>query len=103
KFSEITVGFATFRNEYNRATMPPFEPIVLSTPRLTLRFLNETDVPSAYEIFSNVEVMRYWAYPAWTDPAQAQKWLSRIQEDYQSGEALQLGIERNTDQILVGT
>jgi len=97
------VGFAMIRNEYNRATMPPFEPIALSTSRLTLRFLNEADLLAAYDIFSNPEVMRYWGYPAWTDAAQAQQWLSRIQEGYQTGDALQLGLERNVDQVLVGT
>ena len=97
------MGFTITRNEYNRATMPLFEPITISTSRLTLRFLNEADLPSAYDIFSNPEVMRYWAYPAWTDPAQAQQWLIRIQDGYQTGDALQLGIERDTDQILVGT
>src|SRR5258708_7856811 len=83
--------------------MRPFEPITLSTPRLTLRFLNESDIPAAYEIFSHPEVMRYWSYPAWTDRSQAQEWLIHVQEGYHTGNALQLGIERNADHILIGT
>lgn len=85
------------------STMKPFEPITLSTPRLTLRFLNEADIKAAYEIFSHVEVMRYWSYPAWTDPSQAREWLIHIQEDYRTGDALQLAIERNAGHILIGT
>lgn len=83
--------------------MPPFGPIVIPTKRLALRFLSETDLPAIYTIFSHPEVMRYWSYPPWTDPSQAQQWLLNVQEGYDSGTALQLGIERNADPALVGT
>ena len=82
--------------------MTPFEPIVISTDTLTLRFLNEADLPAAYDIFSHPEVMRYWSYPPWTERSQAERWLVNVQEGYRSGDALQLGIERRTDHILVG-
>ena len=90
-------------NRYNRRTMIPFEPIFISTPRLSLRFLNEADLTAIYDIFSNHEVMRYGSYPAWTDRSQAQEWLIRVQEDYDTGTALQLGLERKADSSLVGT
>ena len=83
--------------------MPPFQPIVIPTKRLTLRFLNETDLPTVYDIFSHPEVMRYWSYPPWTELSQAQQWLRNIQEGYHTGNALQLGIERRADPVLVGT
>ena len=83
--------------------MPPFKPFVTQTKRLTLRFLSETDLPDVYDIFSHPEVMRYWSYPPWTDTSQAQQWLMMIQEGYQTGNALQLGIERRFDPVLVGT
>lgn len=83
--------------------MTPFEPIVISTDTLTLRFLREADLSEAYDIFSHPEVMRYWSYPPWTDRSQAERWLINIQEGYRSGDALQLGIERRTDHILLGT
>ena len=83
--------------------MLPFQPIVIPTKRLTLRFLNETDLPAVYEMFSHPEVMRYWSYPPWTDPSRAQQWLLNVQEGYQSGTALQLGIERQADSALLGT
>ena len=83
--------------------MPPFQPIVIPTKRLTLRFLRETDLAAVYDIFSHPEVMRYWSYPPWTDPSQAQQWLMGVQERYDSGTALQLGIERQADPALVGT
>ena len=83
--------------------MPPFQSILIQTERLTLRFLSETDLPAVYEIFSHPEVMRYWSYPPWTELSQAEKWLLNIQEGYQSGTALQLGIERQADAVLLGT
>ena len=83
--------------------MTPFEPISITTPRLSLRFVNEADLPAVYEIFSNPEVMRYWSYPPWTERSQAQEWLDRVQEGYHTRNDIQLGIERRTDQTLVGT
>jgi len=83
--------------------MTSFEPVVIPTKSLTLRFLSEADLPAVYDIFSHSEVMRYWSYPPWTDRSQAQQWLTKVQEDYRTGNALQLGIERLTDHVLVGT
>lgn len=83
--------------------MPPFESVVLPTQSLTLRYLSEADLPAIYAIFSHPEVMRYWSYPPWTDPSQAQQWLINVQAGYRTRTALQFGIERRTDQALVGT
>jgi ribosomal-protein-alanine N-acetyltransferase len=83
--------------------MPPFEPVTIPTPRLTLRFLNEADLPAIYDIFSHTEVMRYWSYPPWTDKFQARQWMIDTQEGYRTGNALQFGIERRADHALVGT
>lgn len=83
--------------------MTPFEPIIIQTEGLSLRFLSEEDLPAAYDIFSHPEVMRYWSYPPWTERSQAQEWLAHIREGYRTGNALQLAIERNADHALVGT
>jgi [ribosomal protein S5]-alanine N-acetyltransferase len=82
--------------------MTPFEPIILPTERLTLRFLSEADVPALFEMYSHPEVMRYLSRPAWTDISQAQRHLEEAQEGYRTGEALQLGIERTADRTFVG-
>lgn len=82
--------------------MTAFDPIAIPTERLTLRFLNEADIPALYQIYSHPEVMRYWSCPAWTDIAQARQLLMDVQEGYLSGSALQLGIERNVDYTLIG-
>jgi ribosomal-protein-alanine N-acetyltransferase len=79
------------------------DPLTLSTERLTLRFQVETDAPALFQIFSQAEVMCFWAWPAWTDIAQARQMVIDSQEGYRSGSALQFGIERHADHALVGT
>jgi RimJ/RimL family protein N-acetyltransferase len=83
--------------------MTPFEPFFIQTDTLTLRFSSEGDLPAVYDIFSHPEVMRYWSYPPWTDRSQAHQWLINVQAGYRTGDALQLGIERNADHVFVGT
>jgi [ribosomal protein S5]-alanine N-acetyltransferase len=83
--------------------MTRLEPIVIQTKSLTLRFLDEADLPAVYDIFSHPEVMRYWSYPPWTERSQAQQWLIQVQKGYRTGTDLQFGIERHTDHVLVGT
>ncbi len=48
---------------------------VLETERLRLRPFRATDRDALFAVFSNAEVARYWAFPAWTDPAQAAAYL----------------------------
>lgn len=80
-----------------------FGSVIIPTQRLTLRLLSETDAPALFEIFSHPEVMRYWSSPAQQDISQTQQMIARIQEGYKSGGFLQLGVERNSDQALIGT
>jgi [ribosomal protein S5]-alanine N-acetyltransferase len=82
--------------------MTPIEPIIIQTERLVLRYMNEADIPSLYDIFSHQEVMRYWSWPAWTNIAQARQMLSDVEDGYRSGGALMLGISRRADSVLVG-
>jgi RimJ/RimL family protein N-acetyltransferase len=74
----------------------------LPAGRLTLRRLIKADAPALYDMFSNPDVMRYWSRPAMADPVEAEKLLADILTDYQSGDSLPLGIERNCDNVLVG-
>jgi ribosomal-protein-alanine N-acetyltransferase len=83
--------------------MSSFKPIRLISDRLVLRWLEESDLPALFGIFSSAEVMRYWSSPPFTQMADAQKMLLTIQEGYRSGNVLQLGIERSSDQVLIGT
>lgn len=83
--------------------MNPFPSIPLTTSRLTIRLLEEPDRAPLFDIFSHPEVMRYWSSPPWTDLAQADKMILSTREGYETGDYLQLGIERTTDHTLMGT
>lgn len=85
-----------------RDAMVALGEIRLPAGRVSLRKLTEADAPALYDLFSHPEVMRYWSRPAMTDPTQAEQLLSEVRADYQSGESLPLGIERNGDRVLVG-
>lgn len=83
--------------------MLPFDTVVIQTQRLTLRPLTDADIPALFEMFSHPEVMRFWSSPPMTEPAQARQMLAGIQAAYRSQSALQLGIERRANNLLVGT
>lgn len=78
------------------------ETIILSTDRLILRPLVESDAPELFEIHAHPEVMRYWASPPWTEMAQAHERIARSQEGFATGNNFQFGIERRADQALIG-
>lgn len=83
--------------------MPCFEAVTLTTERLLLRPLVDADAAAIFAIFSDRDVMRYWSSPPFDAIEQAQAMLSAIQAGYQSGEFLQLGLERRSDAALMGT
>ena len=81
---------------------PAFDTLVLQTPRLRLRALQESDAPALFAIFSDPAVMRYWSTPPWTTLAQAQDLIARDIAAMRSGEYLRLGLERTVDATLIG-
>lgn len=76
--------------------------IRLPAGRVTLRRMTGDDAHALYDIFSNPDVMRYWSRPAMADPIEAERLLTTVLADYRSGESLPLGIERDSDRMLVG-
>lgn len=83
--------------------MIPFNAVTLPTKRLDLRALTDADIPALFEMFSNPEVMRFWSSPPLTELTQAKQMLAGFYEDYSTRNALNLGIERRADNLLVGT
>jgi [ribosomal protein S5]-alanine N-acetyltransferase len=83
--------------------MMPFDAVAIPTKRLTLRVLTYSDAQALFEMFSDTEVMRYWSSPPLTDLSQIHQMLDDIHEDYSNHRALQLGIERQADNLFVGT
>ncbi len=82
--------------------MPSFEQLTLSTPRLRLRPLCESDIPALFRIFSDPEVMRYWSTPPWQSIDEAAKLVARDQAALLQGDYLRLGLELQSGGELVG-
>jgi ribosomal-protein-alanine N-acetyltransferase len=83
--------------------VPQFVELPIHSPRLVLRPLQAEDADPLFQIFSDSEVMRYWATPPWTSREQA---LERIQKDNEhllDGSALRLALEPVGGGSIVGT
>jgi RimJ/RimL family protein N-acetyltransferase len=82
----------------NSDTLP-----VITTPRLTLRWISEDDVDGLYSVFSDPQVMRYWSSPPFVDRSEAVKLQQEIEEGNQSGAMMKWGLTLNSDSVLIGT
>jgi RimJ/RimL family protein N-acetyltransferase len=72
--------------------MPILQPTVLTTERLTLRWVDERDAPAQFAIFSDPGVTRYWSSAPWTDIAEAEASIGAALDNYRTGEGLRLGV-----------
>lgn len=66
----------------------------LTTPRLRLRALVPADAPALYEIFADVEVVRYWSAPPLADLAEAAAMQAHIEALFHARSLFQWGIVR---------
>jgi len=82
--------------------MSEFSRIVLHTPRLVLRPLGPADAEPLFGIFSDPRVMRYWSTPPWASLADAQALVARDLAAMAAGDYLRLGLQRRSDDRLVG-
>ncbi len=75
----------------------------ITTTRLTLRRISLDDVDAMFEVFSNVEVMRYWSTPPLTDRAGALELVNEIHDSFAQQVMLKWGVARRADNHLIGT
>jgi RimJ/RimL family protein N-acetyltransferase len=75
----------------------------LDGERVRLRSFRDGDGAALYTIYSDPEVMRYWSYPAWTENAQADAYLSRVRDAVVSEGVLAWAIANRDDDLLIGT
>ncbi len=66
----------------------------LSSERLRLRWLEPSDAASLFAIFSDVGTMRYWSWPAWTEPAAAAEFVDDVHKCFADGSLYQWGVVR---------
>jgi len=99
------IGFELTRRAANarRATLRRPEPLVLATERLQLRPLAAHDAPALFAVFSDPEVMRYWASPPWRSLADAEALLERDAHANEEGTHLRLALCRHGDDTLIGS
>jgi [ribosomal protein S5]-alanine N-acetyltransferase len=83
--------------------MSAFEPTVLTTQRLSLRWLTMQDAPALFAIFGDKQTARYLSMPAWADMSKAQESIERDIREHQTGDSLRLGVVLNATTALIGT
>ena len=82
--------------------MRPLNVPSLTTARLVLRPLSESDVPALFAIHSDPVAMRYWSGAAWKDDERGRAMVAR-DRDQREIDHLRLGIELADTGGLVGT
>lgn len=75
----------------------------LTTERLIIRTVLESDLQQIYPIHSNSEVNKYLPYNTWQNWEAAEQWMKMVQEKRQDAIAEQYVIERRSDAKLIGT
>ena len=75
----------------------------IDTPRVRMRWLEDSDVDALFDVFSDSRSMRFWSSPALIERSQAVDLLARIQEGFRARTLFQWGIERKDDSRIVGT
>ncbi|MBY0241147.1 MAG: GNAT family N-acetyltransferase [Burkholderiaceae bacterium] len=83
--------------------MPAFKPVVLSTPRLRLRFIDDGDVDAIFRLFTDPEALRYWSFAPWTERADAEEDVRGTQQAYADGSVLTFAITLAASGEMIGT
>lgn len=82
----------------NRDDLP-----VLAGERIRLRGFREDDLHDLYAVHSDVEVMRYWSFPAWTELSQARERLANARAGRDAERLLCWAIaDRDDDRVIGG-
>lgn len=83
--------------------MPAFTPVVLTTPRLRLRFIDDGDVDAIFRLFTDPEALRYWSFAPWTERADAEADVRETQQAYTDGSVLTFAITLADSGEMIGT
>lgn len=82
----------------------PLTPVAaVSSRRLALRPVAESDLPDLLEINGDPEVTRFLPYDAWESLDDGVAWLRRMEALAETGSGQQLVVVRNADARVVGT
>jgi RimJ/RimL family protein N-acetyltransferase len=76
----------------------------LESPRLRLRQYRDDDVDALFALQSDLRVMRYWSYPAWTERRQAEQKLADIYRQLRESDVYIWAIaDRGSDRMIGNT
>ncbi len=75
----------------------------LTSSRVVLRWLEHSDVPALFQIFSDQLVMRYWSSAPWIDNADGVEMVESVRRGFAEGSLYQWGVARRSDEALIGT
>ncbi len=79
------------------------DPPLLTTARLRLRGINETDSDDLYAIYSDVKTLEYWGQDPVQSPAEAWKKIRKNMKSVEGGTAILWGIALRDNNRLIGT
>jgi len=82
----------------NSNTLP-----IITTERVVLRWVSENDIDSLYEIFSDPQVMRYWATPPYTTREAAVELQREIASGNENETMIKWGLALRDSDRLIGT
>ncbi|MBB6626369.1 GNAT family N-acetyltransferase [Nocardioides sp. KIGAM211] len=80
----------------------PLPTPTLTTDRLLLRPVADTDADDLFTLQSDAHVLRYWDSPPWQDPARAQRFIATSRELAEEGSGARLVLERTEDGAFLG-
>jgi RimJ/RimL family protein N-acetyltransferase len=75
----------------------------LTSERVVLRWLERSDAPSLYNIFSDPQVMQYWSSAPWTEEDDAIELVESTRRHFETNSLYQWGVARRDDDALIGT
>ncbi|MCJ8282257.1 MAG: GNAT family N-acetyltransferase [Rivularia sp. ALOHA_DT_140] len=75
----------------------------LETQNLILRQVNQSDIKSIFNHFSDKEVLRYHDLEAFNNIEQAKNIIVSFYEKFQNNQMIRWGIARKEDNIIIGT
>ncbi|MBQ0931491.1 GNAT family N-acetyltransferase [Ideonella sp. 4Y16] len=75
----------------------------LSTTRLTVRAVADTDLPALMAVNGDDETTRFLPYASWRSLDDAQAWLARMRSLEAAGGTRQLVMARRADGLAIGT
>jgi RimJ/RimL family protein N-acetyltransferase len=74
----------------------------LHTVRLRLRPFNDADANALFALHTNVNVLRYWDSPPWSDRGRANRFIEACARMAEEGTGMRLAVDRDSDGALIG-